>query len=69
MILFRLYLRFLSCFSKSHIMLLTTHYMFWGDKKMNIVSQATDQEEIDEIKSILQVFIVSARIKHLATTI
>ena len=50
-------------------MLLTTHYMFWGDKKMNIVSQATDQEEIDEIKSILQVFIVSARIKHLATTI
>jgi len=35
---------------------------------MNIVSQATDQEEIDEIKSIIQVFVVSARIKQIATT-
>ena len=35
---------------------------------MNIVSQASNQDEIDEIKSIIQVFVVSVRIKELAET-
>ena len=46
----------------------TTLYIL-GDEKMNIINLATDQEEIDEIKSIVQVFVVSARIKQLATSI
>ena len=33
---------------------------------MNVISQATNQEEIDEIKSIVQIFVVSSRIKELA---
>ena len=36
---------------------------------MNIVSQATNQEEIDELKTVMQVFVVSVRIKQLAETV
>lgn len=36
---------------------------------MNIVSQATHQEEIDEIKTIIQVFVVSERVRQLAEMI
>jgi len=35
---------------------------------MNIVSQATNEEEIEELKTILQVFVVSQRIKQLVET-
>jgi hypothetical protein len=35
---------------------------------MNIVSQAANLEEMDELKSILQIFVVSERIKQLAET-
>lgn len=35
---------------------------------MNIISNATNQDEIDEIKSIVQIFVVSGRIKQLAET-
>lgn len=37
-------------------------------KKMNIISQASNQEEIDEIETIVQIFVVSSRIKQLAET-
>lgn len=32
---------------------------------MNIVGHATNQEEIDEITSIIKIFVVSERIKQL----
>ena len=36
--------------------------------KMNIVSQATNEDEIEELKAILQEFFVSQRIKQLVET-
>jgi len=35
-------------------------------RKMKIVSQVTTQQEFDEMKTVLEIFVVSNRIKQLA---
>jgi hypothetical protein len=36
---------------------------------MRIVSEVTSQQELDEMKSVMEIFVVSNRIRQLATTI
>jgi hypothetical protein len=53
----------------SHLLFDYIDYIFGGIKKMNIICQVKNKEEIEELETIVKVFIVSSRIKQLADTI
>ena len=52
----------------SHLLFVFQYLDFGGIKKMNISCHATNQEEIDELATIVKVFVVTERIKQIAVT-
>ena len=49
-----------------YIVLITEYNIVKGDEKMKIVSEVNSQQELDELKVVMEIFIVNNRIKEIA---